>query len=109
MSYGGSEEFNYLARFKIFKLDENKHSRVRVSVRSKAWENRAIFVGNDSSYIVSAKDFPGCKINYVCFSENAHSTVGFNSNHPGAYASLYDFDDDFVSPLSVLPFYSNIF
>lgn len=26
MSYGGSEEFNYLARFKIFKLDENKHS-----------------------------------------------------------------------------------
>lgn len=84
MSYGGSEEFNYLARFKIFKLDENKHSCVRVSVRSKEWENRAIFVGNDSSYIVSAKDFPGCKINYVYFSENAHSTVGFNSNHPGA-------------------------
>lgn len=27
----------------------------------------------------------------------------------GLYASLYDFDDDFLSPLSVLPFYSNIF
>lgn len=66
-------------------------------------------MGNDSSYIVSAKDFPGCKINYVYFFENAHSTVGFNSNRPGPCASLYDFDDDFLSPLSVLPFYSNIF
>lgn len=109
MSSGGSEEFNYPARFKIFKLDEKKHSWVRVCVRGKEWENRVVFVGNDCSYIVSAKDFPGCKINCVYFSENAHSTVGFNGNHPGAYAMLYDFDDDFAGPLSALPFYSNIF
>ncbi|XP_031287369.1 F-box protein SKIP23-like [Pistacia vera] len=85
---------NEPAEFKVYKLDEEKCEWVEVI---DGLEDSVFFVGNDGSFCVSAKEFPGCKGNCVYFKEGPirggiidlkDGTVGGFSAFPGLLKSV---------------------
>ncbi|XP_031287347.1 F-box protein SKIP23-like [Pistacia vera] len=91
--------------FEAFKLDEERNQWVPAV---HELEHRALFVGEDCSFAVSAKEFRGCKGNCIYFKSNSFSK-GVNEDYPGACAGIFNFKDNTVGRLAVFPGYSEIF
>ncbi|XP_031287372.1 F-box protein SKIP23-like [Pistacia vera] len=85
---------NEPAEFKVYKLDEEKCEWVEVI---DGLEDSVFFVGNDGSFSVSAKEFPGCKGDCVYFKEGP------------IRGGIIDLKDGTVGGFSAFPGYCNIF
>lgn len=90
----------------VFKLDEELGSWVLVQGLEK---DRVLFIGDGCSYSVSAKEFEGCKVNCVYFTDESDFYSGVEVDYPGLNASLYDLVDDVSRPLTSVVGYSQIF
>ncbi|XP_044470824.1 F-box protein SKIP23-like [Mangifera indica] len=89
--------------FKVYKLDEQKCGWVQVM---DGLEDSVFFVGDDCSFCLSAKRFPGCKGNSVYFK---HGPFEVNDCHPGTDGGIFNLKDSTVGGLSDFPGYSKIF
>ncbi|KAF3450222.1 hypothetical protein FNV43_RR06302 [Rhamnella rubrinervis] len=90
----------------VFKLDEEHGLWVAVQDLEK---DRVFFIGDGCSYSVSAKEFEGCKVNCVYFTDESDFYSGVEENYPGLNASLYDLVEDVSRPLTSVVGYSRIF
>ncbi|KAJ4714287.1 F-box protein SKIP23-like [Melia azedarach] len=105
--FSSVEDCGFPFRCKVFKLDQEKHRWV--GVKELGAEDRVFFVGDDCSFSVSAKEFPGCKPKCIYFAENMFDRSRGNNDYPGADSGVYDFEDNFSGPLWGLPCYSKLF
>ncbi|XP_031287390.1 putative F-box protein At1g65770 isoform X2 [Pistacia vera] len=95
---------NQQFEFKVYKFDEEKREWVEVM---DGLDDSVFFVGDDDSFSLSAKEFPGCKGNCVYFKEADPFKV--SDCHPGTDGWIFDLKDGTVGGLSAFPGYSNIF
>lgn len=83
----------YRVKLKVFKLKEEEKQWVEV----KSLDGRIIFLGDDCSFCIAAKDFGnGCKGNCIFFNHYSKFTV-------------FDLEDGTLKPLQGHPAYKNIF
>ncbi|XP_031254279.1 F-box protein SKIP23-like [Pistacia vera] len=79
--------------FKVYKLDEEIGEWVEVV---DGLEDRAFFLGDDCSFSISAKEFPGCKGNSVYFK---HGPFRNDGCLPGTDGGIFDLKDRTVRRL----------
>lgn len=81
--------------FNIYKLNEDEGLWVPVD----SLGDQVLFLGDDCSLSVSARDFEGCKGNCIYFTVYGYTIY---DAYPGYHAWLFDMDDHSLKPLSPL-------
>ncbi|KAL7226192.1 hypothetical protein ACSBR1_021343 [Camellia fascicularis] len=56
-----------VSEMRVYRLNEDEHGWVEV----RSLEDQILFVGDDCSYSVSAREFPGCRGNRVVYEDHA--------------------------------------
>ncbi|XP_028780875.1 putative F-box protein At1g65770 [Neltuma alba] len=91
--------------FHVYKLIEDKRKWVPV----KSLGDRAIFVGEDCAFSVSAQEFRGCKKNCIYFNERDFLCGDLRQHCPGGAAALFDMGERSAKMLSGVSIYSGLF
>ena len=82
--------------FNAHKLNEGEGQWVPVNNLG----DQMLFLGDDCSFSVVARDFAGCKSNCIYFTVYGYTIY---DAYPGYQAWLYDMDDRALKPLSTMP------
>lgn len=100
----GEYDHVYSIRFVVYTLNEEK-SKWDLGGDLK---ERALFLGDDCSFSVSARDFAGCKRNSVYFVYDMFEDDDGNG-YQGKAFGLFDFEDETSQALPTVTCYSKIF